>query len=184
MKFDFKVFGIRFLIVDIFKFIHCENLACQNDMTYKVNDQNVIDIEEWQGKKCVENFRCFLRENNIGLYVYRDNKVVARAWAFILNRRSKLYRYSYLEDVPIRIGYVEVREEYRNMGLSHVLLNDLLLLCRNIDLQSVYIDISSNNMRMQKLVRKCGFEYCASAFVLQIRKKNILEVRLNRKNGL
>lgn len=180
MGFDFKIFGIRFLIVDIYKFKNLDNLIVSDKESCVIREQNVIDIKEWQGEKLVKIFCSFLQQNNVGLYVYRDEKVVARAWAFLMNHKSKLYHYSFHDALPVRIGYVEVRKSYRGMGISRVLLNDLIVNCFSLGLKSLYIDISSNNIRMQKLVSRCGFNYCASSFVIQVRHRNLIEIKLNK----
>ena len=185
MNFDIKILGVRFLIVDVFKLKQhindkesCDNVKCEI-----VSKSNVKDILEWKNENYYVVFRNFLEQNNIGVYSYYKNVIVGRAWGVINFSiyAKKMYGKRILLPKAVRIEFVEVRERYRGNGIANILLSYLIKKIVSYNYGDIYIDISSKNIPMQRIVKYLGFEKKFSFFVIQIRSKNVVHFILTRK---
>lgn len=60
---------------------------------------------------------------------------------------------------------VAVRNSLKGKGLSVILMEEAEKMCRERNIKSIRIDTHEDNKSMQKLILKCGFEYCGIIYV-------------------
>ena len=58
------------------------------------------------------------------------------------------------------IHRIAIGDEYRGMGLSTVIFQQVAEICRSKDIPLLRIDTHRDNKRMQHVLTKNGFEYC------------------------
>ena len=87
----------------------------------------------------------------------------------LIQRRKKLScieRGEWKSQNPYAVVHrVAVRNDLKGKGLSGILMKEAEKMCGEKNIKSIRIDTHEDNKSMQKLILKCGFEYCGIIYV-------------------
>lgn len=127
------------------------------------------EIDQWQNGYPNEEsiFEDIAEGEN---YVLCDEKGDILASCAISFREEKNYlvieRGEWKSKNPYAVVHrVAVRNSLKGKGLSGILMKEAEKMCSEKNIKSIRIDTHEDNKSMQKLILKCGFEYCGIIYV-------------------
>jgi len=70
---------------------------------------------------------------------------------------------------------IAVGSEYKGLGLASIILKNVEEICLNKGIHSIKVDTHEENLPMQKLLKKNGFQYCGIVYLEDKSKRIALE---------
>jgi hypothetical protein len=130
----------------------------RGDVTFEqVTRENLGDVLSFRAEEYAVVFERQLQKGQLGVYAYRDRRVVAHGWMNI-NRESKPIRangYFHLLPREGLVHFCSVAEPHRGLGIYQALLCDLYRRAfarEPVDL--IFIDTVVNNAPSRKAISK------------------------------
>ncbi|RII35847.1 GNAT family N-acetyltransferase [Clostridium chromiireducens] len=120
-------------------------------------------IDQWQNG--YPNPEVILNDidNGHSYVLVKDNKIIATAAVSFDGEitYNTIYNGKWLSNNEFTVVHrVAVDNAYKGQGLSSVILNNVKEICLEKDMYSIKIDTHKENISMQNLLKKNGFEYC------------------------
>ncbi len=125
-------------------------------------------IDQWQNNyPNYETIRDDVRNDNG--YVLLKDKIIVGSVAAILGE-EKTYKDIYdgkwiSNNEYLTIHRLAVDSDYKGLGLSSIILNNIEDICLNNRIFSIRIDTHEQNIPMQRFLEKNGFEYCGIIYL-------------------
>lgn len=116
-------------------------LTSDADVVYSIENQAFF--EPWSKKNLIKD----LEENTfLNHYVYELNgKVVGFYIASKVLDESEIFT-------------IAVDKDYKNMGIATALLNHLIEICKDRDINQIWLEVSTKNQAAINLYKKFGFK--------------------------
>lgn len=135
-----------------------------------VNEQNLLDVLDFQPSRYVETFRSFLKQGDVGYYAYLDGKCCHRSW---IQKGPKWisinpYVQMKLEKNEGYIHYCETAPWARGKAIYPSVLSRIAEDHKN--LENIFIAVESENASSVRGVEKAGFKERERVEVKQILK--------------
>jgi GNAT superfamily N-acetyltransferase len=141
------------------KLAEFKDLQNISDLAVKVRDNMKSQgLQQWPGD--YPNYNNFLSDyNNKGLYIYlEDNEIIASIT--ILHENEKPYReLKWHREKAIVIHRILVDPLKQKKGIGKRLFEFAINLGKENNYQSIKVDTHPDNIKMQNLIKKMGFEY-------------------------
>ncbi len=127
-------------------------------------------INQWQQGYPDENTITDDIENGRG-YVFCDGEKVCATAAYCPGVEPdylKIYNGEWKSSSPYAaIHRIAVSEHLKGQGIAKQFMFEMFKLCIRDNFNSVRIDTHENNISMQRMLAKCGFEYCGIIYLRQ-----------------
>ena len=137
-----------------------QKLTIQDIELIKQCDKMFVEFLDSEGKydynylkrEQINSFANDLNDDNNILFVAKqDEKVIGFLYGYIEKRKSA--------KLPVaHIGFLYVRDEYRNRKVATKLIDTFFEYLKNIDIQIVEVKVFENNIAAKKLYDKYGFD--------------------------
>lgn len=125
-------------------------------------------IDQWQNgypnKEVIENDI----KNDASYVVEEDGKVIAIAMISFDGEKDydKIYDGKWISNSDFLVIHrVAVDNDYKGQGIAGKIITEAEKLCIRRNIKSIKIDTHRDNLSMQKLLKKNGFEYCGIIFL-------------------
>lgn len=158
----------------LFSIYHCEDLHDIVPAGYvtftKVTEDNINHVLDFREIRHLNDFKQFLREDQLGIYAWVDSKVVGHGWAKVCKKRHCILNgYMDIFQGDSLIHYCNVSENYRSKNIYSSML---LLLCKMLfadgKTKRILIDTDINNIASCRGIRKVGFNHIGSPIYIQL----------------
>lgn len=126
-------------------------------------------IPQWRNnypnKKVIENDI----KNNYSHVVTDNNKIVATAAISFDGEITydKIYNGNWLSNAKYAVVHrIAVDNNFKGQNISSIILKHVEKSCLENGVHSIKIDTHEKNISMQKMLKKNGFQYCGTIFIL------------------
>lgn len=116
--------------------------------------------------------------NNDGYVLLKDNIIVGTVAAVFGREKSykKIYDGKWLsDDKYAAIHRIAVSSKFKGLGLASIILENIEEICLSRGIRDIKIDTHEENLSMQKLLKKNGFQYCGIIYLEDNSKRIALE---------
>jgi ribosomal protein S18 acetylase RimI-like enzyme len=124
-----------------------------------------LGIDQWQNgyPNAVQIEQDIL--NRESYVVFNDQDKIVATSMFTTNPEPTYKKIdgNWIFDQTKKYGVIHrlaVKKEFRNLGLASVLFEEFHQQLKNNHIKSLKIDTHEDNLSMQKLIKKLGYEYC------------------------
>lgn len=125
-------------------------------------------IDQWQDNYPNSEVISNDIDNNYSHVLIKDGNIVATV-AIILGvdeSYNKIYHGKWLSNGEYGVIHrIAVDNDVKGMGLAHEVIKYTENLCSKNNIHSIKIDTHKENMAMQNLLKKSGFEYCGIIYL-------------------
>lgn len=124
-----------------------------------------LDIDQWQnGYPNALQIEQDILKGESYILINDKNQIVATSM-FTINPEPtyKSINGNWIFDETEKYGVIHrmaVKKEFRKLGLAKILFEEFHRQLKNNDIKSLKIDTHENNIGMQTLIKKIGYEYC------------------------
>ena len=85
---------------------------------------------------------------------------------------DEIYDGAWQSDLPFSVIHrIAIHEKYKGKGLSSIMMDNIVEMCRDRNIKSIRVDTHEANKSMQKLLEKTEFEYCGIIYLLDGSKR-------------
>ncbi|MBZ9607854.1 GNAT family N-acetyltransferase [Clostridium estertheticum] len=138
-------------------------------------------INQWQDN--YPNVEVVMNDisNKNGYVLLKDNNVVGTVAVTFDEEKNygSIYNGEWASnDKYAVIHRVAVDSNYKGIGLSSVIIKNIEKICLNKGVYSIRIDTHKENISMQKLLSKSGFQYCGIIYLDDKSKRIAFEKRI------
>lgn len=125
-------------------------------------------IDQWQNNyPNYEIIRDDIRNNN-GYVLSKDNTIVGTV-AIVFGEEKDykdIYNGQWISDNDyLTIHRLAVASNYKGLGLSSIILNNIEDICMQKGIFSIRVDTHEENIPMQRFLGKSGFQYCGIVYL-------------------
>lgn len=125
-----------------------------------------LDIDQWQnGYPNVEQVENDIKNGES--YVILDDKNTIMATTMFTTRPEPTYKKvidgNWIIDESLPYGVIHrlaMAKEFRGLGIAKFVFEELHRKLQNQDIKSLKIDTHEQNLGMQSLIKKMGYQYC------------------------
>jgi ribosomal protein S18 acetylase RimI-like enzyme len=142
---------------------------------------NEHGINQWQDN--YPNFETVKNDisNKNGYVLLKDNNVVGTV--VVIYEGDKNYESIFngewiSNDEYAVIHRIAIDSKYKGLGLSSVIIRNIEEICLNKGVHSIKVDTHKENISMQKLLQKNGFQYCGIIYLEDKSKRIAFEKTL------
>lgn len=138
-------------------------------------------IDQWQNNYPSEDTILHDINNKISYVLIKDDKIVGTA-AISFDKEITydiIYDGNWISnDKYAVIHRIAIDNEHKGLGLASIILKNVEDMCINKNIKSIKIDTHEQNLSMQKLIKKSGFEYCGVIYLEDRSKRLVFEKTL------
>lgn len=103
-------------------------------------------------------------------YVMEVDEVVIGTMAIVLDGEptyEHIYEGAWKTDGTsyITLHRVAVHNDWKGKGIARTMIGNVVTMYRNCDVKSIRIDTQRENISMQSMIKKYGFEYCGIIYL-------------------
>ena len=125
-------------------------------------------INQWQNN--YPNIETVMNDisNQNGYVLLIDNNVTGTVAVSFDGEKNYEYIYNgqwISNDVHAVIHRIAVDSNYKGLGLASIIIRNIEEICLNKGIHSIKVDTHRENISMQKLLRKTGFQYCGIIYL-------------------
>lgn len=125
-------------------------------------------IDQWQnGYPNEETIRADIEMGN-SYVLCKDGKVVGTA-ALVFGGEpnyKKIYEGNWISSEEYgALHRIAIRNEFKGKGLAELIIKEMEKICLERGIFSLRVDTHQDNLSMQKMLNKNGFQYCGIIFV-------------------
>ncbi|MBK1813589.1 GNAT family N-acetyltransferase [Clostridium sp. YIM B02505] len=135
-------------------------------------------IDQWQNGYPNEEVIKNDIENEHSHVLLKDNNVVGTAAISFDGEKTydNIHEGQWLSnDAFAVIHRIAVDNEYKGLGLSAIIIKAVEELCINKGVHSIKVDTHEENLSMQRLLKKNGFQYCGIIYLEDKNKRVAFE---------
>lgn len=125
-------------------------------------------INQWQDNyPNAETVKNDIRNRN-GYVLLRDNNVVGTAVVSFDGEKNyeSIYNGEWASSGEYAVIHrIAIDESYKGIGLSFVIIKNIEKICLNKGVYSIKIDTHKENVSMQRMLLKNGFQYCGIIYL-------------------
>lgn len=129
----------------------------------------IQEINQWQNNyPNIEVIKNDL-ENDYGYVLLKDKHIVGTVSLSFDGEISyqRIYNGAWKSDEEYAVIHrIAVKDNYKGLGLASTMIQYIEEICRNKNIKSIRIDTHKENISMQKLIKKNGFEYCGIIYLV------------------
>jgi ribosomal protein S18 acetylase RimI-like enzyme len=124
-----------------------------------------LKIEQWQnGYPTAAQVEQDILKGESYVVLNNKNQVIATSM-FTTNKEStyQIIEGSWIVDESKNYGVIHrmaIKKEFRKLGLATLLFDEFHQQLKNRNIQSLKIDTHEDNLGMQALIKKLGYQYC------------------------
>ena len=125
-------------------------------------------IDQWQNN--YPNYETIKNDikNNNGYVLLKNNTVVGTVAAIFGEEKTykNIYNGQWISNNEyLTIHRLAVNSNYKGLGLSSIILNNIEEICTHKNIFSIRADTHEENISMQKFLKKNGFKYCGIIYL-------------------
>jgi len=135
-------------------------------------------ISQWQDN--YPNFETVKQDiiNKSGYVLLKDNNVVGTVvLSFDVEKNYEfIYNGEWVSDDKYAVIHrMAVDSSYKGIGLSSIIIKNIEKICMDKGIHSIRIDTHKENISMQRLLQKNGFQYCGIIYLYDKSKRLAFE---------
>jgi ribosomal protein S18 acetylase RimI-like enzyme len=107
-------------------------------------------------------------KNNYGYVLVKDHQIVGTVTVIfdIEKTYEFIYQGNWISNEKYAVIHrIAVDSEYKGLGLASVIVKHIEAMCMNRDVHSIRVDTHKDNISMQKMLQKNGFQYCGIIYL-------------------
>ncbi|GKU25463.1 GNAT family N-acetyltransferase [Clostridium folliculivorans] len=138
-------------------------------------------IDQWQNGYPNEEVIKNDISNGHSYVLLNENKIVGTSAISFDGEKTydEIYEGQWVSnDTFAVIHRIAVDNEYKGLGLSSIIIKNVEELCLSRGVQSIKVDTHEENLSMQRLLKKNGFQYCGIVYLEDKNKRVAFEKRV------
>jgi len=138
-------------------------------------------INQWQNN--YPNFETVKKDitNKNGYVLLKDNTIIGTVAVTFDGEKTyeSIYDGKWISNHEYAtIHRIAVDNNYKGLGLSSVIIKNIEEICLNTGVHSIKVDTHIENVSMQKMLQKTGFQYCGIIYLEDKSKRMAFEKTL------